>query len=322
MNSPAPLVSILVPCYNAERWLAAALDSALAQTWPHREIVVVDDGSRDGSLGVARTYESQGVKVIAKANAGAAAARNTALAAARGDFIQYLDADDLIAPDKIARQMARLQAAPPGAIATGAWARFHGDPREAVFQPEPSWRDFPRPVDFLRLHFNEGWMMFPAAWLAPRAVIEAAGPWDNRLSLNDDGEYFCRVVMAATAICFCPEARSFYRSGLPTALSWRKDAAAYRSLFLSIELNTATLLRHADTPETREALANAWNKLAHEIYPTLPAESRRALQRSREFGGPTRPVEMGARMRRLSKLFGWRLAKRLQRCLQAIAAPR
>lgn len=320
MTASTPLVSILVPCYNAERWIAATLDSALAQTWPRCEIIVVDDGSRDGSLALARSYEAKGVKVIAQSNAGAAAARNAAYRAAQGDFIQFLDADDLIAPDKIALQMGRLRTGPPGAIASCAWARFQNDPHEAVFRPEPAWRDFPVAVDFLRLHFNEGWMMFPAAWLVPRMVAEAAGPWDTRLSLNDDGEYFCRVVVAASAILFCPEARSFYRSGMPTSLSWRKDAAAYRSLFLSIELNTATLLRHADTPPTREALANAWNKLAHEIYPTLPAETRRALQRSRDFGGPTRPVEMGARLRRWSNLLGWRLAKRLQHFLRSRAS--
>ncbi len=320
MTPPPALVSILVPCYNAQRWLAATLESALGQTWPRCEIIVVDDGSRDGSLALARQFESRGVKVIAQANAGAAAARNTALRAARGDYLQFLDADDLIAPDKITRQMQRLAGGPPGAIASSAWARFQLDPLEADFRPEPAWRDFPVAVDFLRLHFNEGWMMFPAAWLVPRSVAEAAGPWDTRLSLNDDGEYFCRVIVAASAILFCGDARSFYRSGMPGSLSWRKDAAAYRSLVLSIELNTATLFRHADTPATREALANAWNKLAHEIYPTLPAESRRALQRCREFGGPTRPVEMGARLQRWSNLIGWRLAKRLQQFLRARGA--
>ena len=311
-----PLISILIPCYNAERWLAATVASALGQTWPNCEIIIVDDGSRDGSLALARRYEARGVKVIAQANAGAAAARNTALAAARGDYIQFLDADDLIAPEKIARQMDRLAGGPDGAVATGAWARFQNDPGEADFRPEPAWRDFPVPADFQRLHYNEGWMMFPAVWLVPRRVAKAAGPWDTRLSLNDDGEYFCRVLVAASEILFCGDARSYYRSGIPTSLSWRKDPAAYRSLYLSIELSTATLMRHADTPATREALANAWNKLAHEIYPTLPAESRQAERRSREFGGPTHPVEMGARLRRLSKLLGWRAAKRLQHFLR------
>ena len=95
------LVSILIPAYNAERWLGATIESALAQTWPAKEIIVVDDGSTDRTLAVARGFGDRGVQVITQANRGAAAARNTALRAARGAWIQFLDADDLLNPRKI-----------------------------------------------------------------------------------------------------------------------------------------------------------------------------------------------------------------------------
>jgi hypothetical protein len=160
-------------------------------------------------------------------------------------------------------------------------------------------------------------MMSPAAWLVPRAVANASGPWNERLSLNDDGEYFCRVAAAASGIVFCGDARSYYRSGLPGSLSDRKDPAALRSLFLSIELSSRTLLAAADGPAVREALGNAWFKLAAEIYPDLREESKNALARSREFGGPTRELEMGGRMRALSRIVGWRAAKRIQRMLRS-----
>lgn len=122
MNS---LVSILIPCYNAEPWLAETLESALQQTWKNTEIIVVDDGSSDGSLAVAKKFESNGVKVISQTNKGASAARNRALQEAQGDFIQYLDADDLLAPDKIERQMQLLDCdRNSDYIVSGAWARF------------------------------------------------------------------------------------------------------------------------------------------------------------------------------------------------------
>lgn len=100
-----PLVSILIPCYNAEKWLAETLESALAQTWDNIEIIVVDDGSTDKSLAVAKQFEPDGVKVISQANKGASAARNRAFQESQGDFIQYLDADDLLVPDKIELQV-------------------------------------------------------------------------------------------------------------------------------------------------------------------------------------------------------------------------
>lgn len=89
-----PLVSILIACYNSEKWLAETLDSALAQTWKDLEIIIVDDGSTDNSLSVAKSFESSTVKVIYQKNKGQSAAENKALQEAQGDFIQYLDADD------------------------------------------------------------------------------------------------------------------------------------------------------------------------------------------------------------------------------------
>jgi glycosyltransferase involved in cell wall biosynthesis len=86
------LVSILVPAYNAGEWIADTLQSAVAQTWPHREIIVVDDGSRDDTAAIARRFAPQGVTVVSQPNQGAAAARNAALSLSRGDYIQWLDA--------------------------------------------------------------------------------------------------------------------------------------------------------------------------------------------------------------------------------------
>src|SRR3954464_13410106 len=100
-----PLVSILIPAFNAEEWIADSLRSAIAQTWPNKEIVVVDDGSKDRTAAIAREFAAQGVRVITQANQGAAAARNTAFSASTGAFIQWLDADDLLGPTKIAAQM-------------------------------------------------------------------------------------------------------------------------------------------------------------------------------------------------------------------------
>src|SRR5580698_1730397 len=103
-----PLVSILIPAYNAEEWLADTLRSAIAQTWDRKEIIVVDDGSRDQTLAIARQFESDFVKVFTQENQGAAAARNKSFALSQGDYIQWLDADDLLAPEKISKQMEAL----------------------------------------------------------------------------------------------------------------------------------------------------------------------------------------------------------------------
>src|SRR5262245_46738697 len=99
------LVSILIPAYNAEKWIADAIKSALGQTWPNKEIVIVDDGSRDRTFSIAKQFASGRVRVVSQQNQGASAARNKAMSLCQGDYIQWLDADDLLPADKIARQM-------------------------------------------------------------------------------------------------------------------------------------------------------------------------------------------------------------------------
>ena len=126
-SSDAPLVSVLIPCYNAGRWIDETLDSVLAQTWPNVEIIVVDDGSTDDSGAILDGYAARGVTCIHQPNRGKTAALNRCLHGARGEFVQYLDADDLLAPDKIELQVSRLTEA-EGCIATAKWARFSDTP--------------------------------------------------------------------------------------------------------------------------------------------------------------------------------------------------
>src|SRR5437867_10960673 len=103
-----PLVSILIPAFNAQEWIADTLKSAMGQTWPRKEIIVIDDGSRDQTLPIARQFASKEVSVVAQANQGPSAARNQAFSICQGYYVQWLDADDLLAPDKITRQMEAL----------------------------------------------------------------------------------------------------------------------------------------------------------------------------------------------------------------------
>jgi hypothetical protein len=99
------LVSICIPCFNSSRWLGQAIESALGQTWPSKEVIVVDDGSTDDSADVAGGFGDR-IKLIATENHGGNHARNVALRAAQGEWIQYLDADDYLEPEKLSQQFA------------------------------------------------------------------------------------------------------------------------------------------------------------------------------------------------------------------------
>src|SRR2546426_361681 len=190
------LVSILIPAYNAERWIADTIKSALSQTWVKKEIIVVDDGSSDNTLEIAKTFESKTVKVIAQRNMGACGARNRALTLAQGTYIQFLDADDLLAPDKISQQLkGRNNNSDARTLLTSAFGKFFFCQHRAQFRPDSLWQDL-APVDWILKKFMENVWMNPAAWLVSRRLTELAGPWDERLSPSgsDDGEYMCRLV--------------------------------------------------------------------------------------------------------------------------------
>lgn len=317
-----PLVSILIACYNAESWLAETIESAIAQTWEACEIIIVDDGSTDNSLAIAKRYESSRIKVINQPNHGQSAAENIALAAAQGDLIQYLDADDLLAPDKIECQIQALIAHPANhhhanlaessLIMAGEWARFYRSPEEAQFIPQPLWRDM-APVDWLICAWTHNYMMHGAAWLIPRKVIEQAGPWTESLSLINDVDYFSRVLLASQGIQFCWGARSYYRSGISGSLSGAKSYSAWQSALLSISLGSQSLLAAEDSPRTRQVCATLFQRFIYEAYPDAPDLITQAESRLLEFGPSALKPDGGISFQLLTHLVGWRQAKRWQR---------
>ncbi len=305
-----PLVSVIVPCFNAAPWLGEAIESVLAQTHPAIETIVVDDGSTDESVAVARRYAPRGVQVVTQPNRGASAARNHGLRLARGAFIQYLDADDLLSPRKLEIQLARLREEQPRRLATCRWGRFETDAAQARFVDDEVFRDF-HSLDWMLLHSSAAKMMHPAAWLVPLDVAQDAGPWNETLSLNDDGEYFARVVLASSGIAFAaqPEASTYYRSGIAGSLSRRRSTAACVSLHRSAELLESHLLSRDSSATTRQALADHWQYIAFELYPDAPGLSLDAEARSTRLGGSAIRPPLGPRAALFSRVFGWRLAR-------------
>jgi glycosyltransferase involved in cell wall biosynthesis len=305
------LVSAIIPCFNAERWISETLASLLAQTHPALEIIVVDDGSTDGSTGLVEEFVSEKVRLLRQPNSGASRARNAGLAVANGEFIQFLDADDILAPNKIEIQLRRLHDR-PGAIAMAEWARFTGSIEQAAFRPDATWRDL-APMDWLVAAWVQGGgMLYPGMWLIPRKVVERAGPWDETLSLNDDGEYFTRVLLASSEVLFCEGSRSYYRSSIPGSLSGLKSARGWHSHFHSIELCQRHVLAREESDRVRRCVSMLWQRFAHASYPFARELSEEAMRRAKGLHGVVLEPEGGPLFRLVLRLAGWRVARRLQ----------
>jgi glycosyltransferase involved in cell wall biosynthesis len=306
-----------MPAYNAGPWIAESIASVFAQTHSPCELIVVNDGSTDDTESRAQEALTQApptfsTQLLSQTNGGASRARNQGLQAAQGEFIQFLDADDLLSPRKIELQVLELNTQPAGRVASCRWGRFTHDPSQAAFVDQSVFQDF-EPMEWLLLHASQLRMMHPAAWLTPQSVAKEAGPWDESLSLNDDGEYFGRVVLASTGIRFCAEeaATTHYRSEVGGSLSGRKSPTALQSLFRTGELLETHILAKEDSTRTRQAIADHWQHLCYELYPGAPALSRQAELRAGRFGGSSVTPPLGSKQALLARFTGWRFARRL-----------
>jgi glycosyltransferase involved in cell wall biosynthesis/O-antigen/teichoic acid export membrane protein len=319
-SSREPLVSILIPAYNAEECIADALRSALAQTWEPKEIIVVDDGSTDGTLAIARRFEANSiVRVVTQENHGAAAARNTAFSLSRGQYIQWLDADDLLAPDKIALQMsAAKQVRNSRIVFTSAFGIFTHRYYRAQFTPTELWRD-QSPVEWLINKMSRNIYMQTGTWLVSRELSQAAGPWDHHLLGDDDGEYFCRVLLKADHVRFIGDAKAYYRKPRHNSLSYVGDSARKREAqWRSMNLHIDYLRSIEDSDRTRAACVQYLQGWMTLFYAERLDIFMRAQEMARDLGGHVAVPAFARKYAWIERRLGWRQAKRAAALLRAI----
>lgn len=305
-----PAVSVIIPAWNAERWIGDALSSAAGQSWTDLELIVVNDGSTDSTSETVTAFADPRIRLIEQEHRGAAAARNRGLAESRGAFVQFLDADDMLSDDKIGRQISALSSAPPGCVASCAWARFTDAPETALVDVEEVW-SVTDPIEWLIKSLSGGGMMQPGAWLTPRDIVERAGPWNETLTLHDDGEFFSRVLLGAHLNVFVDGAVAYYRD-VEQSLSRRRSRAAIESALEVCRLRESHLIAVRDDVAVRRALATQYAQFAYEFAGTAPdlaSEAARAITALRAkpamaIGGPLFRIS--------TSLFGLSAALRLR----------
>ncbi len=316
-----PLVSIIIPVYNSEKYLAECIDSALAQTWINKEIIIVDDGSTDGSLNVAREYESKAVRIFQQENKGAGAARNKGLTEAKGEFIQFLDADDLLGANKITGQL-NLLLQHSGKIAVCRTVHFFSDQNPFECSSSSYEDSFlyetDDPAAFLSNLYggnnNRGSMIQTNAWLTPTGIIKKAGYWSEFYSPDDDGEFFCRAVLASEGIVYANDCFNYYRKykdGVSLASANTKQALHGR--FESFLLKKQHLLNATTDVSAKKALAHSAMDLALETYLVDKELTDEILKVIENLGGTDYIPQLGGKnIEFIKKIFGWKTARIIQ----------
>ena len=188
-----PDISIVIPAYNVERYVAAALNSALAQRHVAAEIVVVDDGSIDATMDRIRSVgDDPRLRVIAQANQGPSGARNTALRAACGRYVGFLDGDDLWEPDKAARHVALMDARPDLDLSYSWWRVIDGDGRVTGRRNRTRAENLPRGMSFEGL-LVANFTGTASTVVCRKAALDAVGGFDEQLTSNVDLDVWLRI---------------------------------------------------------------------------------------------------------------------------------
>jgi len=200
-------VSVIIPCYNGEDYIGQTLGSLFDQTRPADEIIVVDDGSEDQSVDIARSFGAS-VTVLTKENGGAAKARNCGADHSTGDALMFLDADDVLAPDVLEHLIAQLEFNPKGVVAC-PWYRLDKVGDKWVKRP-PSCVPLRDNQDYLS-GWITGWYHLPCSILWSRTAYEKTGGWDPRAYVNDDGDLMMRALSSGVELQITDEGASFYR---------------------------------------------------------------------------------------------------------------
>jgi glycosyltransferase involved in cell wall biosynthesis len=311
----SPLVSVVVPALNAGPWIDAALASVAAQTWPRDalEVLVVDDGSSDDTAQVAgRSLQRDGLRhdVLRRdVTGGPAAARNDGWRRAAGDWVQMLDADDLLEPDKLARQLAGADVPDDVAVLSSPWSSLIE--RDGAWQPDGVTVDPRMGDDPLMSLLRADNFMATGSQLFRRTWLEAVAGYDERQGLVEDVNLLLRLVMAGGRIGHVPS---------PSPLFWyRRRANSLSSSdvrdFVEARLRNARLAeshwRQAGslTPARRVFLAEVYASAIRRWTVDDPAAFDRVAGHIEALAPAFVPSEPEG-VRQLARLVGYRRAER------------
>jgi glycosyltransferase involved in cell wall biosynthesis len=304
-------VSIIIPAFNASKLIVETLDSAIAQLHKNIEIIIIDDCSTDQTWNIIKTYSQKFpdiVSVYKNKRKGACAARNYGFELSSGDYIQYLDADDILSEDKLSREVELLMSSKdPKSIAFSKWHHFDTVLEDYIVNNQLVFRDYSPAYKILIDMWTQGEMIQTSCWLTPRTIIESIDGWNEEFKSNptDDSEFFARVLLKCSKIVFDIQGIVYYRRPKKENLSqnFNKDAVesilkSYKSYESILVLNSSELVKRA--------LAHNYLNFIHGYYSKYP---RLIIQSEQHFHGlgfkKMWPVG-GYRFKKMAKIIGFK----------------
>jgi glycosyltransferase involved in cell wall biosynthesis len=308
-----PLVSILIPCFNSERWVGGAIESALTQTWPAKEVIVIDDGSTDRSLKIIRRFEGH-IRWESGSNRGGNAARNRLLELARGDWLQYLDADDYLLPDKITKQVQFLIKHPDAEIVFGPVTLEHWSERKIRLEPLP----IPELHDLWVL-LARWWLPQTGAPLWRKQAIVDVGGWKSGQPCCQEHELYLRLLIAGKRFEYCSTNGAIYRQWGNVTICKKNPREVHRRRLEIVQLAQEHLQeKNQLTSERLTAINQGRFEIARAVWQyeaAFATDIMRAVQKDQPLFIPC-GTAAPARYRLMYRSFGFAQAERIARWMR------
>ncbi|SER31516.1 glycosyltransferase family 2 protein [Pedobacter rhizosphaerae] len=315
-----PLISICIPCYNAEKYISETLDCFLRQTYQHFELIVANDHSSDDSLKILKNYEhlDNRIKIIdLEKNRGAAAARNSAFNISSGLYVIFFDSDDLVSDNYLETQLELAKINPQSIIACELKEFYNNDINNTRENPSAVRQTLP-PIDWLMADNAKGLNLTQCGmFLIPREMIEKSGLWTEKLSLIDDFDFFPRLLLKAELIIYNPNTTTFYRRDVNSSLSNFAGPKALKSAFEALCATTTLLLTQENSSRVKLALANYWRGWVYHFYGSNMSFYQYGINQVKVLTGKKYTPNNSGITGILDKIIGWKLTKKLKNRINA-----
>jgi glycosyltransferase involved in cell wall biosynthesis len=279
-----PLVSIIIPTYNRAHLIGETLDCVVVQTYSNWECIVVDEGSTDETHMLLNEYSNRDSRfryIVKPADIkkGASISRNLGLKIAKGEFIQFLDSDDILAPNKIEVQLGLLKEESKYTISTCMWGKFnvHSEPLN-LFKNNVDYKNFETIKEYFDLIGLYGGFFPPLNFLMSRELINYSGYWNENLTVNDDGEFFFRIVLNSKKIVFSDKTYVLYRNNSVDNLSVLNSENKAISL-----LNSWRIIEALYVVKYNEVNSIYINKKKSSVYGELKRQYPHIISQNRDF---------------------------------------
>jgi glycosyltransferase involved in cell wall biosynthesis len=308
-------VSILIPLYNSEVWITETIKSVLNQSYSNIELIIIDDGSTDKSYNIAHSFSSDKVIVKQQLKGGACAARNKAFEISTGDYIVFFDADDLMSIDKIKNQVEQVNLFGDEFIYSSKWIPFKNDYTNLSKNKSPLDCSFDNVMEWFKISWRQNYSAQTGIWLTPRNIIEKTGGWNETLKVNQDGEFFFRVLLNSKGIKFTENAFVYYRRDVNNSISLGNIPERASSILQSYT-KYEEILNIDNSFEMRQALAYNYAKFIYIFYPKHIDLINSAFHKIEKLGVNENFNLGGNNFKLMSKYIGFKNALKMKQLLK------